>query len=116
MRQNYATLADQSLNSNLRYVGDIQTIGVGQIDVVPRHLPTGQSKPPRDGITTIRLRKIVCDIGFTRKSFGGFWMICPILGRLHSFWKSEGYTCGRRSTIPAYFSGSKEACEKVQTL
>jgi len=46
----------------LRYVGDIQTIGVGQIDVVPRHLPTSQSKPPRDGITTILLREIVCDI------------------------------------------------------
>ena len=63
-----ARLTEQSLESNLRYVGDIQTIGVGQIDVVPRHLPTSPSKPPRDGIATIRPREIVCDIHSDRNS------------------------------------------------
>jgi hypothetical protein len=31
------------LGSRLIYVGDIQTIGVDQIDVVPRHLPTSRA-------------------------------------------------------------------------
>ncbi|MCP4576287.1 MAG: hypothetical protein GY846_08395 [Deltaproteobacteria bacterium] len=37
-----------SSGSRLMYVGDIQTIGVGQIGVVPRHLPTSQSSLSRD--------------------------------------------------------------------
>jgi len=46
----------------LMYVGGIQTIGVGQIDVVSGHVPTSLPKPSRDVITTTLLLSIACDI------------------------------------------------------